>query len=157
MHDRDIDGRGGVVTMRMIKHLLLPSVALHRRHQLPKRPGVYYAISLLQPFTPLYIGMSGNLNARWNSAQPHHKYYELRHKPFVRLWFKTTKTRIQAERLESYEIRRYKPPLNRRDEMPERWGWRYQLYLLAQKLQQVIVTAIGGVALLSLIYWITQK
>jgi excinuclease UvrABC nuclease subunit len=136
----------------------MQSVALHDRRRLPRKPGVYYAFSMLNPLQPLYIGMSGNLNKRWNSeANPHHKFYELRHRWFVRLFYVTMANRHKAEMLESFEIRAYKPILNRRDEMPERWGWRYRLHQLNQKATQAIAALAVGLAALSILYWVTQR
>ena len=60
--------------------------------------------------------MSGNLRARWNSRSygEHHHYSALARCFGVRLHYRITRTRSAAERLEAIEIRRYRPPLNKR-------------------------------------------
>ena len=52
------------------------SIPLRDKWELPKVPGVYYAV---RGWRILYIGKSTNIHARWNSYQfgPHHKLDEL--------------------------------------------------------------------------------
>ncbi len=93
-----------------------PSVSLRNKSKLPPKPGIYYAIQWWKPLKPLYVGMSGNLRARWNSRNygEHHHYSALARRFGVRLHYRITRTRSAAERLEAIEIRRYRPPLNKR-------------------------------------------
>lgn len=93
------------------------SVSLRNRSKLPSRPGVYYALQWWKPFArPLYIGESGNINARWNSRNygPHHKLFELSKYFGVRLHYRVTSNKSAAVRLEAIEMRRYSPTLNRK-------------------------------------------
>ncbi|MCY7323467.1 MAG: hypothetical protein LH660_17090 [Phormidesmis sp. CAN_BIN36] len=96
-----------------------PSVSLKNRRKLPTKPGVYYALQWWKPFNrPLYVGESGNINARWNSRNygDHHQLYNLSHRFGVRLHYRVTATKSAAQRLEATEIRRYRPTFNRRVE-----------------------------------------
>lgn len=95
-----------------------PSVSLENRRKLPIKPGVYYVMRWGVPLRPLYIGMSGNMNARWNGRNygEHHQYEDLSKRFGVRLHYRITANRDAAERLEAIEIRRYKPKLNKRIE-----------------------------------------
>jgi hypothetical protein len=98
--------------------------------------------------------MSGNLNKRWNSeSNPHHKLWQLRSVPMLFLYYRTTTSRAKAEELESYEIRRFKPPLNQRDESPERYGLRFQTYLLKCWAIETLAIAmpVWGIALILLL------
>lgn len=93
-----------------------PSVSLRNKARLPAKPGIYYVIQWWKPLNPLYVGMSGNLRARWNSRNygEHHHYSALARRVGVRLHYRITRSRSTAERLEAIEIRRYRPPLNKR-------------------------------------------
>ena len=95
---------------------LRPSVSLKNKHDLPAKPGVYYAIQWWKPFSTLYIGESGDINARWNSRNygPHHKLFELSEYFGVRLHYRVTANKSAAQRLEAIEMRRYSPILNRK-------------------------------------------
>ncbi|MCY7321543.1 MAG: hypothetical protein LH660_07015 [Phormidesmis sp. CAN_BIN36] len=66
-----------------------PSVSLRNKGRLPAKPGVYYAIQWWKPLKPLYVGMSGNLRARWNSRSygEHHHYSALARRFGVRLHY----------------------------------------------------------------------
>ncbi|BAY58507.1 XRE family transcriptional regulator [Leptolyngbya boryana NIES-2135] len=93
-----------------------PSVALRNKNRLPAQPGVYYAIQWWNPFKPIYIGVSSNIQARWNSRRwgEHHKFAELSRRFGVRLHYRVTSSESQALRIEAIEIRRYRPELNRK-------------------------------------------
>lgn len=97
---------------------LRPGVFLCDRQNLPRAPGVYYAIQWFRPRRPLYIGMSGNLHKRWNAQgdRQHHKLLALSRYPGMRLHYKITRTRDEALDLEAVEIDRFNPPLNNRKE-----------------------------------------
>lgn len=106
--------------MRLFKRpiALRPGVFLCDRQNLPRSPGVYYAIQWWRPWRPLYIGMSGNIHKRWNAEgdRRHHKLSELSRFRGMRLHYKLTRSRDDAVDLESEEIDRYRPPLNRKRE-----------------------------------------
>ena len=55
--------------------LSLDSVELQDKHLLPNCSGIYYVIDNQQIIW--YIGRSINLQKRWNSESPHHRYYQL--------------------------------------------------------------------------------
>jgi excinuclease UvrABC nuclease subunit len=141
-----------MANLRFPRYLFYPSVSLKSRLLLPKQPGVYYAVSWLKPWQPLYIGMSGSLHKRWNNhSQPHHKIWKLSKYPWVKLHYKQTSTRAKAAELESYEIRWYQPPLNGRDESPEQYGWRYAAYKLKRESIGYIIGIVILLAIASLL------
>lgn len=130
-----------------------PSVSLRNKSHLPSRPGVYYALQWWKPFArPLYIGESGDINARWNSRNygPHHKLFELSKYFGVRLHYRLTTSKVAAVRLEAIEMRRYRPTLNRKLE-PLRKDTRQDILdfcsdsLLIGVILSVIMVAIVGV------------
>lgn len=94
------------------------SLPLRDKWELPRTSGVYYAI---RGFKILYIGKSTNINARWNSYQfgQHHKLEEL-------LQVNDSIGDIDLHYcewpapligfIEAVEIRRFKPPMNKRVE-----------------------------------------
>lgn len=92
---------------------LRPSVFLCDRQNLPRSPGVYYAIQWWRPWRPLYVGMSGNIHKRWKQ---HHKLPELSRYWGVRLHYKLTPNSDDAACLEADEIYRLRPILNRKKE-----------------------------------------
>jgi excinuclease UvrABC nuclease subunit len=98
--------------------ILHPGVFLCDRQNLPRSPGVYYAIQWFRPWRPLYVGMSGNIHKRWNSEgdRRHHKLSELSRYRGMRLHYRATQTRDEALDLEADEIHRLQPPLNRKKE-----------------------------------------
>lgn len=120
-----------MANLRFPRYLFYPSVPLKSRLLLPKQPGVYYAVSWLMPWQPLYIGKAEvDLRKRWSG---HHMAHKLTRYLWVRLYYKTVSPRAKAAELESYEIRWYNPPLNGRDESPEQYGWRYAAYKLKRE------------------------
>ncbi len=76
------------ITRYKLKHprLSLKSVWLWKRKQLPKEPGIYLLISFWEV---VYVGMSSNLNARWNSSgfYTHHKLSKAQLLPWARLYY----------------------------------------------------------------------
>lgn len=105
--------------MRLLPVFLLPSVPLARKGHLPKTPGVYYARQWFCPWgRVLYVGESGNLYLRWNSRQygKHHKFDELKRYPGVRLYYQVCRDKLDAQRLEAYDIADLDPLLNRMKE-----------------------------------------
>lgn len=96
----------------------LPGVFLCDRQNLPRSPGVYYVFQWFRPWRILYVGMSGSLHKRWNADgdRRHHKLSELSRFKGVRLHYRVTQTRDDAEYLESEEIDRLNPLLNRKRE-----------------------------------------
>lgn len=123
-----------------------PSVPLATRSDLPRKPGVYYAVQWFKPWRPLYIGMSGNIHKRWNveGDRRHHKLHELSKYSGVRLYYRTTRTRDSAVGLEAVEIDRYNPPLNGRKESL-RFGFLHALGDWA--IDSIVLGAIGFVVL----------
>ncbi|MGB5971279.1 MAG: hypothetical protein WBG70_23410 [Spirulinaceae cyanobacterium] len=71
-----------------LKHprLSLKSVWLWNRKQLPEKPGIYLLVSFWEV---VYVGMSGNLNSRWNSTgfYTHHKLDKAKLLPLSRLYY----------------------------------------------------------------------
>lgn len=128
------------------------SVSLKNKHDLPAKPGVYYAIQWWKPFSTLYIGESGDINARWNSRNygPHHKLFELSSRFGVRLHYRLTANKSAAVRQEAIDQRRYSPTLNRKLE-PLRKDTRRDVLdfcvdsLLIGVILSVIMVAVVGV------------
>ena len=130
-----------------------PSVSLRNKSHLPSRPGVYYALQWWKPFArPLYIGESGDINARWNSRNygPHHKLSELSKYFGVRLHYRLTVNKSVAVRQEAIDQRRYRPTLNRKLEPLRKDNLRDVLdfcfdSLLIGVILSVVMVAIVGV------------
>lgn len=98
---------------------LRPSVSLRNKDRLPAKPGVYYALQWWKPLArPLYIGESGDMNARWNSRRynDHHQLHNLSHRFGVRLHYRVTANKAAAQRLEAIELHRFETVLNKRIE-----------------------------------------
>lgn len=93
----------------------LASVRLKDRSQLPSKPGVYYAVSHRNPSHVLYVGMAANLRKRWGGDR-HHKLETLLNYPSVHLHYRELRSEAAAERREAHDIKRYRPPLNDRNE-----------------------------------------
>lgn len=90
--------------------------------------------------------MSGNINKRWNSEgdRRHHKLSELSRFRGVRLHYRVTRTRDDAGYLESEEIDRYRPVLNRKRE-PR--GFRLLREIKDYFIDSLILASIGFVIL----------
>lgn len=86
---------------------MLPSVRIADRKQLPKSPGIYFAVNANNEV--LYIGKAVNLHKRWHR---HHRYIELCSIEDIRLcWIETAE--IDAlEEAEETLIERFSPLLN---------------------------------------------
>lgn len=76
------------LSLHRLKHprLLLRSIWLRNRKKLPREPGIYILISFWEV---VYVGMSSNLNSRWNSTgfYTHHKLSKARLLPLPRLYY----------------------------------------------------------------------
>ena len=135
-----------------IPPFLRPSVSLRNKSHLPSRPGVYYALQWWKPFArPLYIGESGNINARWNSRKygDHDQLSVLRSCFGVRLHYRVTASKEAAQRLEAIEIRRYRPTLNRRieslrkDTLQDVLDYCFDSLLIGGVLSVVMIAIVG--------------
>lgn len=94
---------------RLIPIMLLPKVALNKLHQLPSKPGVYYAKSWFGFGPLLYIGKSNNMRNRWSPSSwgEHHKYRDLLKFRYVRIFYHVLTNDSEAIHQETSEIRRY--------------------------------------------------
>lgn len=100
-----------------MKHpLFWPKVPLRRRDQLPYTSGVYAVLDWKCKI--LYIGMSGNLHARWKGLN-HHRYPQARRLIGAKIAF------ISCDDYRTFEtrlIRRYRPKWNN-TKIPKTSSW----------------------------------
>lgn len=87
-----------------------PSVPLSQVSKLPKKPGIYYAVS---GWDVHYVGLSRNLYRRWNATgeRTHHKKAILARYDGVKLHYRVLPV-YEIKYVEALEIARFYPHLN---------------------------------------------
>lgn len=103
----------------MLHPLLLKSVPVQDRHQLPRQPGVYYA---MRGKEILYIGETKNLRSRWcgKGKKEHEQLKRLLAIRDARLHYQVMPA-YRRKHEEALAIRHWKPRWNKRREKPVWW------------------------------------
>jgi putative transposase len=90
----------------------LPSLPFSDRHLLPRKSGVYFALSLTEDV--LYVGQTTNLYLRW---KVHHRLERLEAMQCQHIaWYSCPRDRL--EEIEWEMIQRYDPPINMEKRAP---------------------------------------
>ena len=93
-----------------IEVLRLPSIPLDDRKDLPKLPGVYFAIG--PDGVVQYIGQAASVHSRWNKSGGHHQLRNLQEIGGVRIGYLCGQA-IDRKKLEADLIAHFQPVLNR--------------------------------------------
>ena len=113
----------------LLRILTYPSVPLTQVNDLPRQPGIYYAV---RGFEIQYIGLSKSLRHRWTAtgSKVHHRKAQLSRMGGVRLHYRLCQAH-ELGYLEALEIQRFNPPLNVVKPIPENHlNWRLRLQSL---------------------------
>ena len=95
------------INTEKLKINLLPYTRLSEVNNLPKIPGIYFAIDAIGNVQ--YIGKSVNINQRWTN---HHRHKQLEQLNDIKIFYLEIKKISLLEVIEKILIELYKPPLN---------------------------------------------
>jgi hypothetical protein len=100
-----------------VNPLKLPFVSLAERGQLPRLPGIYFALD--EADTLIYIGLARNLFLRWRGTA-HHRYAQLMATGGIRLAYLLIDDESMLATVEVALIKRFAPAMNQRQDVPKR-------------------------------------
>ena len=145
----------------MLPYHLLAKVKLSETSKLPRNSGVYYAVGA-KTNTLYYVGKAVNLKGRWQKHE-HRKDLERLHEPIVLHYRKLPFYSIRN--VEAEEIKRYRPPINNRNETTkfslgvwlDRWLPLLTLFCLSVALALVLHwlagVTVGGIGMMAYQIW----
>lgn len=102
------------MTLATVKLTLLPSVAFEHRQDLPAIPALYFVLSAQRE--PVYIGETGNLQARW-AGKAHHRTAQMQAGGY-RIHWRPASDDAAVRKAEEQETINYFQPLWNRTEVP---------------------------------------
>ena len=126
----------------LLRILTYPSVPLTQVNDLPRQPGIYYAV---RGFEIQYIGLSKSLRHRWTAtgSKVHHRKAQLSRMGGVKLHYRLCQAH-ELGYLEALEIRRFNPPLNVVKPIPENHlTWRIRLQSLPVVIGALAAAIVG--------------